>query len=301
MDIIDLTLNKDKKTTIHGKVYGLMYEIKEEDYYLKVFIDYFNKRLKVMDYDGNNYEGLAKRIDYLTVENDFDKAFIKCTKEDWEEFMSFGYTLEGIFKYYYNGENAYCLSKFYTDNRRNSKQIQKENEIITKIRESEKKDMSNMKLDEDYTIKVAEKNDIHKIVKLYEEVFETYPIPLTNSNYVTTLMENDVIFIIIEHKGKIISAASADIDFKYKNAEMTDCATLPQYRGNGLMSYIINELEEEMRDKGIICLYSLARAVSYGMNKVFRDHKYTFTGRLVNNCDICGSFEDMNLWVKKLQ
>ncbi|HCP15639.1 MAG TPA: putative beta-lysine N-acetyltransferase, partial [Peptococcaceae bacterium] len=27
---------------------------------------------------------------------------------------------------------------------------------------------------------------------------------------------------------------------------------------------------------------------------------YEYSGRLVNNCDICGGFEDMNIWVKRL-
>ncbi|MTI68436.1 MAG: putative beta-lysine N-acetyltransferase [Firmicutes bacterium] len=300
MDIIDLTLNKGKTTTIHGKLYGLMYEIEEKDYYLRLFIDYFNRRLKVLDYSGSNYEDMTKRIDYITKENNFDKVFIKGTSDDWEEFMSFGYVLEGIFKYYYYGEHGYCLSKFYTNQRRNSGSIEKENDILEKVRECGKKETKPLELSDDYIVRVATEKDIDKITKLYDKVFKTYPIPLNDKNYVKTLMDSDVLFILIEHKGKLISAASADMNHKYKNAEMTDCATDPDYRGKGLMSFIIKKLEKEMKKRSIVCLYSLARAVSFGMNKVFKKHGYTYTGRLINNCNICGNFEDMNLWVKQL-
>lgn len=299
MEIIDLTLNKGKKATIHGSVYSISYEIEEDDYYIKLIIDYYNKRLKILNYGGSNYRGMAKRIDYIAKENDFDKVFIKATSEDWEEFMAFGYILEGIFKYYYNGDHGYCVSKFYSSKRRDSDTIEKENEIIEAVMEY-KEDEENIKLEDGYNLKVATIEDIPKIVKLYDDVFKTYPIPLNDEGYVKMLMENDVFFLYIEHNGKIVSCASADIDFIHKNAEMTDCATNPEYRGKGLMSVIIKHLEAEMKSRGIISLYSIARAVSYGMNKVFRKHGYSHTGRLINNCNICGNFEDMNIWVKKL-
>ena len=44
----------------------------------------------------------------------------------------------------------------------------------------------------------------------------------------------------------------------------------------------------------------MARARSYGMNAVFHGMGYEFMGRLVNNCDIFGAYEDMNIWVRRL-
>ncbi len=37
------------------------------------------------------------------------------------------------------------------------------------------------------------------------------------------------------------------------------------------------------------------------MNNVFHRLGYEFNGRLVNNCDIFGAYEDMNIWVKDLR
>lgn len=109
---------------------------------------------------------------------------------------------------------------------------------------------------------------------------------------------NESIFRLVRENGRLVSAASAEVSWANRHAEMTDCATLPDYRGEGLMAAIFKELGREMLRQGISCLYSLARAASPGMNAVLRRLGYPLRGRMVNNCHIMGQFEDMNLWVK---
>ncbi|MEO7164723.1 MAG: GNAT family N-acetyltransferase, partial [Bdellovibrionia bacterium] len=96
------------------------------------------------------------------------------------------------------------------------------------------------------------------------------------------------------------AVASAELHPEQRNAELTDCATHPDSRGLGLMSQILSLLEEELIQRNYISSYSMARARSFGMNNVFFRLKYEFTGRMVNNCDIFGCYEDMNVWVKRL-
>lgn len=64
---------------------------------------------------------------------------------------------------------------------------------------------------------------------------------------------------------------------------------------------LVHHLEQELKIKGFITLFSLSRALSTGINIVFSKHGYEYTGRLVNNCNIMGRFEDMNIWVKSLR
>jgi putative beta-lysine N-acetyltransferase len=300
MRIIKIYLDKNTSTTIHGSIYGLDYVIEEDNYYTKVFLDTYNKRVVVVDYEGPDVDGLTTRLDYLALKNNFGKVFLKAKNEDWEKFLTHGYILEGIFKNYYNGENAYSLAKFFDKERRYSEMLEKENEIIEEIYKKDIKYEGSGKLLEGYSIRNAQKDDIPSLIKLYDRVFETYPIPLNQPMYLEKLMESDVFFKVIEKNNEIVSAASADVNFKYKNAEITDCATDPGERGNGLMSILIDELEKEMKEKNIKSLYSIARSLSFGMNFVFKKHGYTYTGRLINNCNIFGKFEDMNIWVKEL-
>ena len=56
----------------------------------------------------------------------------------------------------------------------------------------------------------------------------------------------------------------------------------------------------EMKDKDIKMAYTIARAVSYGMNITFCKRGYTFAGTLINNTNISGGIENMNVWYKAL-
>ena len=299
MKIIKIYLDKNTSTTIHGSIYGLDYVIEEDGYYTKVFLDTYNQRVQVIEYDGEDIDGLTTRLDYLAQKNNFGKVYLKAKNDDWEKFLPHGYILEGIFKNYHNGENAYSLAKFFTKDRRYSESFEKENEIIEEVSRYKPEEL-NIELPSGYIIREATKDDVPELIKLYDRVFETYPIPLNQPLYLEKLMDSNVYFMVIERDGMIVSAASADYSEKYKNAEITDCATHPDERGNGLMSILIDALEKEMKQMGIICLYSIARSLSFGMNLVFKKHHYTYTGRLTNNCNIFGKFEDMNIWVKKI-
>lgn len=299
MEIRKLWLDKGTSTTIHGNLYGLDYLIEEDGYRTKVYLDLFNRRIRVVNYSGPDIAGLVRRLEYLARANQFDKVFLKARADEWEKFLPHGFMLEGIFKYYFQGEHAYCLSRFYSQERRLSFRYEEEDEIMAKAHELEVlKELP--QIPEGYSLRAAVPGDIPEICELYSKVFKTYPIPLNQPPYLEMLMAMDYIFLVIEHEGRIVSCASADIDLNNKNAEITDCASLPECRGKGLMAAIIAALEEELKTREIGCLYSLARALSPGMNMVFKKLGYTYSGRLVNNCDIFGKMEDMNLWVKKL-
>ena len=97
---------------------------------------------------------------------------------------------------------------------------------------------------------------------------------------------------------KIVAAASAEINKQYRNAELTDCATAEGFQGKGYMRSLLLELERNLRTQGITCLYTIARAESFGMNKAFHDLGFAYSGRMTNNCFIFSGLEDMNVWYK---
>jgi len=298
VEIRELYLDKETSTTVHGDLYGLDYSVENESFQIKYYLDIYNRRIRVVDYTAKDTESMVRFLDYLAKENGFDKVFLKAKSEEWEKLLPYGFVLEGIFKYYFNGDHAYCLSKFYSQERRISLRFDEETEILEEVSRI-KPEPSTSQLPEEFQLREAGEGDINEISSLYKRVFKTYPIPLNQPQYVEHLMDEDYLFMVITHQGKIISSASADINYKLSNAEITDCASLPEYRGRGLMFTIIAAMEKEVQIRGIKCLYSIARALSPGMNTVFKKLGYTYTGRLVNNCNIFGKFEDMNLWVKK--
>lgn len=300
MGLVRLTLDEGVKTTVVGHIYGLDFEIEGKGHHARVFFDYYSKRLKVMDYDATDYRAMIHRLNWLARANHFDKIFFKATKDDWQTFLTFGYVLEGILRYYFRGEDAYVLSKFTTVDRISSPDLIEESEIIEQLMAGAR-DYSPPMLPKGYKIEEATPAHIPKLVNLYRRVFETYPSPLTHPDYIMQTMERNVLYrVVLNERGDIVSGASAEIDHKHSNAELTDCATRNAQRGNGLMFHILRQIEDDLRQKGIMTAYTLARAKSVGMNRVFYRLGYEFCGRLVNNCDIYGHYEDMNIWVRRL-
>lgn len=298
MEIRKLYLDKETTTTVHGNLYRLDYRIDEAGYKTKIYLDLFNQRIIVISFQAKDIESFTRRLDYLATNNGFDKICLKARAGQWEQLLPFGYVLEGIIKWYYNGENAYCLSKFFSRQRRLSYKFEEAAAIMEKVSRVSPK-QSQPKLPPAYQVRRADPGDIQEICCLYNKVFETYPTPVNEPQYVEQLMKSDYMFVVITHENKIVSVASADISNQDGNAEITDCASLPEYRGKGLMYLVISALEAELTKQGIGCFFSIARALSPGMNTVFKKLGYTFTGRLTNNCNIYGKFEDMNLWVKR--
>jgi putative beta-lysine N-acetyltransferase len=123
---------------------------------------------------------------------------------------------------------------------------------------------------------------------------------MNEPDYVKKVMKNGSIFHIVEFNQEIVSAASADINKMFYHAELTDCATLPEHRKYGFMKKLLSELETELKNEQIFCAFSIARSLSFGMNAVFYQLGYEYTGRMMNNCYIYNKLEDMNVWVKDL-
>lgn len=301
MGLIQLTLDKGVKTTVVGTFYGLDFEIENEGYMVNVFFDYYNRRLKVLDYDAEDYTAMIQRLAWLAESNKFDKVFVKASIEDFQQFLSHGFMMEGVLRYYFHGEDAYVLSRFSSTARVQSDDLFEEAKMIEELIYNTAPAKQTQTLPADVEIIRAGKEHIPPLVMIYRSVFETYPSPLTSPDYIKSTMERNVIYRLAMRNGEALAAASAEIHFKHANAELTDCATIPQAQSQGLMKHILTALENDLQEKNIITAYTLARAMSLGMNRVFFRLGYEFSGRLINNCDIFGQFEDMNIWVKRLR
>jgi len=299
MGLVQFTLDKGVKTTVVGTVYGLDFEIDGDGYTVNVFFDYYNKRLKVADYDATDYTAMIRRLAWLAESNDFDKIFVKAKKEDFQNFLSHGYMMEGVLRYYFQGKDAYVLSRFSSSARVSSSDLLEEARLVENlIYHSEPGDIHS--LDPQIEIIRATEEHIPLLTAIYRSVFETYPSPLTNPDYIKSTMDRNLVYRMAVRGENALAAASADMDRKHSNAEMTDCATVPDVQGKALMQHLLTDLEQDLKDEGIMTAYTLARGMSVGMNRTFFKLGYEFSGRLINNCDIFGQFEDMNIWVKRL-
>jgi putative beta-lysine N-acetyltransferase len=298
MGMVQLTLDRGVKTTVIGQLYGMDFEIEGDGYNVRLFFDNYNRRLKVLDYEAVDYGAMLRRVNELADANSFDKVFVKAHESDWQKFLPYGYQMEGILKYFYRGENAFVMSKFRTVERAHNTLVVEENALIEKLM-GIGADHAKRALPDGFEMFACDESHISELVELYRDVFSTYPSPLTNPDYVQQTMRRDMIYRAIRNdEGAIVSAASAEIDKKHSNAEVTDCATTHAGRGQGLMQHLVERIVDDLSDMDIMTSYTLARAASFGMNIVFMRAGFEYCGRLINNCDIYGQYEDMNIWVK---
>lgn len=151
-----------------------------------------------------------------------------------------------------------------------------------------------------FILRKCNKTDVSVMAKIYREVFPSYPFPIHDPNYLLKTMQSHIDYFGIEVDGRLVAVSSAEIDKETFVVEMTDFATLPDWRGSKFAQHLLLRMENEMKKKDIKIAYTIARAMSPGMNVTFSKAGYQFRGRLKNNTNISGRIESMNVWHKAL-
>lgn len=208
-------------------------------------------------------------------------------------FLSEGF----IAGYFPEGVPAELWARYAHDERMDAPRDDRHDEIVALAAE---KETQVPELPEGYRCRVAEPADADNLAELLQETFSEYPVPLGQEDLRLAMAENANHFRCVEdEQGRIVATASAELDHRRRVAEMTDCATDPDHRGQGLMAYLLWRLEKDVaRLYGIRDVYTLARADEVGMNCVFSKLGYRYTGRLVNNCRMPNGWESMNIWCR---
>ncbi len=272
-------------------------KIQGDDYQATVELSNLNQRIVIKDYQGPNLAALKDEL-IASAPKEITKIWLKALKQDEAAFQEIGFEKEAEIANFYPDDDASLLAYYLSSNRKQKVDEAEKDEILTKVRDVKSKSVDD--LPQNCEFKLATKDDLLDLANLYDDVFLTYPYPINNPFFLRKMMNQGVIYGLVYQDNQLVAAASAETVAEYKNAEMTDFATRPEARGQGLASYILAELEEELKDRDYRSLYTIARAKVYGINKIFSQAGYEYTGTLVKNCNIAGGLEDMNLWQKMI-
>lgn len=257
-------------------------------------------RVYIMKIGTENISGLIKTVNELAEKNKYSKIFAKIPSAMLAEFLKDGYLREAFIKGYYNGkEDALLLGKY----------LQKERSILNNKFEIEsiistansKKNTLPSQTNKQHKIIICSKKHSLEMADIYKLVFKSYPFPIHNPKYIEQTMDNNIIYFGAVHNDKIIALASSEMDKQAQSVEMTDFATLPEYLGNATALQLLKEMEKNMIDSNIITSYTIARSESAGMNITFARNGYDYSGTLINNTNIAGKIESMNVWYKTLK
>lgn len=260
----------------------------------------YNDRIYLMKLNKNNVKETIQLLNDLAIKNKYSKIFAKIPESLQSIFTESEYIKEAYIPDFCNDkEDIIFMSKFYDVKRAKPDNNDLIQDVI-KVSKSKKRISNEFFTNTNTQVHLLKETEVNEAAKIYKKVFATYPFPIYNPDYLLKTMKDNIKYYNVKKDGKIIGLSSAEIDFYYKNAEMTDFAVLPEYRGKKLAIYLLNKMEADMSETGIKVVYTIARAVSYGMNSTFSKLNYNYSGTLINNTNISGNFESMNVWHKKL-
>ncbi|AQQ71552.1 putative beta-lysine N-acetyltransferase [Limihaloglobus sulfuriphilus] len=259
-----------------------------------------SQRIYLMKLGDAEPESLIPAMQELAEKNAYTKIFAKVAKKDAEKFLNSGYEKEAEIPGFYNGKDAgMFLAKYLSDQRRNEKDIEDIEKVMELAQEKIRGGVTPF-LPGDVILRWCIPEDAEVMSQIYKKVFDSYPFPIDNPDYLIETMREHIVYFGIEIEGKLVSLASSEMDKTAENVEMTDFATLPEYRGRSFAVRLLKYMESQMKTHGIKTAYTIARAVSAGMNITFAKSGYHYAGRLKSNTNISGSIESMNVWYKNL-
>ncbi|HOO49065.1 MAG TPA: putative beta-lysine N-acetyltransferase [Saccharofermentans sp.] len=259
-----------------------------------------SNRIYLMKLDESDLPHIYQRLDNLAKQNNYTKIIAKIPCKFKNIFLESGYEQEAFIPKFYNGDGDGCFVCKYFDKKRKVNALNSECKEILKI--AQKKDVLDIKksLERGYVCRRANENDIPSIVDLYRAVFKSYPFPIFKEKYIAQTIKENVIYFGIWNNKSLVAVSSIEMDKHNCNAEMTDFAVLNEYRGNGFALYLLEEMEKNFNKLDIKTAFTIARAKSAGMNITFARKGYIYAGTLINNTDIAGQIESMNVWYKNI-
>ena len=260
-----------------------------------------NDRIYLMKLTPEETDLVIPAVDALAEEHGYSKIFAKVPNAAKDLFNEAGYSIEAHIPRMYSGrEDGWFLARYPDQDRADPGEDAAAIRDVLEAAQETKPDAATCTIPDGYRIGEATPGDATALAALYQEVFASYPFPIHDPAYLRKTMDDNVRYFLIMDGDRVVAASSAEVDPVSRNAEMTDFATHPDVRGRGLCPVLLRHMEKEMLRAGICTVYTIARAAFYPITVTFARAGYRFGGTLINNTQICGHFESMNVWYRSL-
>ena len=257
-------------------------------------------RVYLMKVADDDMPHLLDRVDGLAVEKAYTKLFAKVPARHRDAFLNHGYADEAKVPGFFNGvEDGYFMARFLDEER---SRLAADSLNVRNLELARQKWGAGLAADavlEGELVKLNP-NQADEMSALYGEVFRTYPFPIHDPEYLRRTMAENIHYYGVRLEGRLVALASAETDPAAGNVEMTDFATSPAALGRGYAAFLLQRMEKDMGELGFSTTYTIARSESAGMNITFAKFSYAHAGTLVNNTNISGNIESMNVWYRPL-
>jgi len=259
-----------------------------------------HNRLYLTHSTQNNWDSLIPKIKDIAHKKKYDKILGKVPEQAIPVFESSGYQIEAKIPCLYNGKTTgYFLAEYLNKERcQNDERSLKTIASVKSIAEAAKSTSEEgyMNLPANFKVRKLTTKDFTTLADLHQKAFKSYSFPIHDVPYLLELAEQNHEFYGLFNEGELIVSAMLHIHEKESNIEIIDFATHPNFRGQNLSYYLLQEIKEKSAAIGCKTIYALVRATSYGLNITFSKHGFLFGGTLYNNTVIGNSLESMNVW-----
>lgn len=261
-----------------------------------------NDRVYLMKMGDTKPDALVDGLLRKAVDAGYSKVFAKIPESANEPFLEAGFLKEAGVPGFFGGSEPAAFMGYYLDSERRREAHPEKLDAILELSRKRRTSKTHPPLpEEEFTLGRCGEADADEMAEIYRKVFPTYPFPIHDPHYLRNTMTDHVMYFGVMADGQLVALSASEMDTKSKNVEMTDFATLPEWRGNCLGIHLLSLMEQAVKTKNIKTAYTIARAASPGMNITFARLGYRYAGRLINNTNISGRIESMNIWYKSME
>jgi putative beta-lysine N-acetyltransferase len=259
-----------------------------------------NDRVYLMKMGDARPEALVEGLIRKAADAGYSKIFAKIPESATRPFLEAGFSKEAGVPGFFDGRGPAAFLGYYLDAERHREADPEGLDTILEL--SRKQPLADTPPPGNgFALAPCSAGKTAEMAKIYRKVFSTYPFPIHDPGYLLDTMESHVMYFGATVGRRLVALSSSEMDMESKNVEMTDFATLPDWRGNRLGVHLLSLMEAAVKAKGIKTAYTIARAASPGMNITFARLGYRYGGRLINNTNISGRIESMNIWYKPME
>lgn len=262
-----------------------------------------HNRIYFSEAENINLDNLLQKMKDLAKKKRYEKILGKASEKGLNVLKSQGFIVEAKIPGLYNGSvDGYFLADYTNEKRHvNDEKIMKTIATVKTIAEAANKPNtdSHFLMPENLDIKELSSADFHLLEELHQKAYKYHPHQIKDAAYFSKLKNLNHQFYGLFQNGELLVSAILAVNSSESNVEIVDFVTHPDYRGQNLSYFLVQDIKNKMDQLGCKTIYTMVRSTSYGLNITFSKHGFVLAGTLINNCMVRDAMESMNVWYFK--
>lgn len=262
-----------------------------------------HNRIYFSEAENVNLDNLLQKMKDLAKKKRYEKILGKASEKGLNVLKSQGFIVEAKIPGLYNGSvDGYFLADYTNEKRHvNDEKIMKTIATVKTIAEAANKPNtdSHFLMPENLDIKELSSADFPLLEELHQKAYKYHPHQIKDAAYFSKLKNLNHQFYGLFQNGELLVSAILAVNSSESNVEIVDFVTHPDYRGQNLSYFLVQDIKNKMDKLGCKTIYTMVRSTSYGLNITFSKHGFILAGTLINNCMVRDAMESMNVWYFK--